>query len=170
MSDPELSERLCQVRLLAVDVDGVLTDGGVYIGDDGRELRRFDIKDGLGLKQAQTAGLILAIISSSPVEAIAYRAQRLGIEEVHLDITDKLQTLREICERYAVALEQVCYVGDDLVDLPVLQAVGLPCAPADAVIQVQQAARYVTLARGGYGAVREVCDLLVQRTACTQSM
>lgn len=162
MSNPELGKRLRQVRLLALDVDGVLTDGGVYIGEDGHELRRFDIKDGLGLKRVMAAGIIVAIISSSPVAAVAYRAQRLGIEEVHLGITDKLLTLREICERYAVALEQVCYVGDDLVDLPVLEAVGLPCATADAVNQVRQVALYVTQARGGYGAVREICDLLIQ--------
>jgi 3-deoxy-D-manno-octulosonate 8-phosphate phosphatase (KDO 8-P phosphatase) len=162
MPDPQLQERLGAVRLLASDVDGVLTDGGVFIFEDGSEFRRFDIKDGLGLKRVMRSGRQVALISSSSSTPVLQRAARLGITEVFLGVEEKLATLRKLCERLDLALSQVCYIGDDLPDLGVLRQVGVACAPADAHAAVLAEVQYVTQARGGYGAVREVCDLIVQ--------
>lgn len=159
--DPELLRKLRHVRILGLDVDGVLTDGGVYVLNDGREARRFNIKDGLGLKLVMASGILVAWISSAAAGSIAHRARVLGISELFVDVEDKLQTLRDICRRFDVNLNEVAYMGDDLPDVPVLQEVGLPCAPADAVAQVQATAILITRATGGNGAVRELCDLLV---------
>jgi 3-deoxy-D-manno-octulosonate 8-phosphate phosphatase (KDO 8-P phosphatase) len=150
------------VRLLALDVDGVLTDGGVYVLADGREFRRFDIKDGLGLKRVMRAGIRVSWISSGSADAVMHRAEQLGIDDVHLGVQQKLQTVQQICTRHAVNSTHICYLGDDLVDLEVMQYVGVACAPRDAVAEVRQVASYVTQAAGGHGAVREVCDLLIQ--------
>jgi 3-deoxy-D-manno-octulosonate 8-phosphate phosphatase (KDO 8-P phosphatase) len=159
--DPQLQERFNAVQLLASDVDGVLTDGGVCIFEDGSEFRRFDIKDGLGLKQVMRSGREVALISSSASTPVLQRATRLGITEVFLSTEDKLAKLREICERLDIELGQVCYIGDDLPDLGILREVGVACAPADAHAAVLAEVHYVTQARGGYGAVREVCDLIL---------
>ena len=153
---------LAEIKLLALDADGVLTDGGVYIFEDGRQFRRFDIKDGLGLKRVMDAGIHVAIISGSAVKAVAHRAQQLGIEDVHLGIQDKQKKLREICRRLGIHVNEVAFVGDDLTDLPVLRHVGLPCAPVDAVKAVKDQAVLITEADGGRGAVREVCEYLLQ--------
>jgi len=147
------------IKLLAIDVDGVLTDGGVYIANDGGEYRRFNIKDGLGLKRAMEAGIKVAIISSGACESILHRARQLGINEVHIGVANKLDVLKSICSAKQISLDEVCYIGDDLPDLPVMQAVGLACAPADAAEEVKLAALFVTEALGGYGAVREICNL-----------
>ncbi len=158
---PEVREKFKRVRLLALDSDGVLTDGGVYITDDGREFRRFDIKDGLGLKRVMRAGLDVAIISSASCEAVRVRAARLGIENVFLGVEDKLICLQQLCVRLDLTLEQVAYMGDDLPDLMVSQAVGLFIAPANAITENCMAAGYTTRAIGGYGAVREVCERIL---------
>lgn len=163
MIDKGLHERLNNVRLLALDVDGVLTDGGVYLLEDGQQLRRFDIKDGLGLKRVLECGIQVVILSTSNVKIVQHRARALGIEDVFLNVVDKKAVLERICQRRDMGLKAVAYMGDDLTDLPVLQAVGFPCAPADAVEAVKEAAVYVTQAAGGRGAVREVCDLLYMR-------
>ena len=152
---------LAEIKLLALDADGVLTDGGVYIFEDGRQFRRFDIKDGLGLKRVMKAGIHVAIISGSAIRAVAQRAEQLGIEEVHVGVEDKLTKLQTICRRYGLHITEVAYMGDDLTDLEVLNAIGFPCAPADAVSQVQQISDCVTNAKGGHGAVRELCDKLL---------
>lgn len=161
VNSPEWQARLKRIRLLALDSDGVLTDGGVYVAEDGSQFRRFDIKDGAGLRRVMEAGLDVAVISSSPNSAVLYRCQQLGIAEVHVGITDKLSCLRVICEQRGLELDEVCYLGDDLVDLPVLEAVGLSCAPADAIQAVLEQVDLVLSKPGGYGAVREICDLFI---------
>ena len=160
MSD-DIHKRASQIRLLALDSDGVLTDGGVYIDDEGREFRRFDIKDGLGLKRVMQAGIHIAIISGSDAKPVVHRARNLGIIEVHIGVSDKLACLEEICARLGIQLHEVAYMGDDLPDLPVLHAVGLPCAPADAVDAVVNEVSLLCAAGGGKSAVREVCNLLL---------
>jgi 3-deoxy-D-manno-octulosonate 8-phosphate phosphatase (KDO 8-P phosphatase) len=162
MIDGEIERRLRQVRMLALDVDGVLTDGGIYIFEDGTEFRRFEIKDGLGLMRLRRAGIQVAIISTSAVRSILHRARQLGISEVHLEAWEKLPVLLEICNRLGISLEQVAYIGDDLMDLPLLERVGLPCAPADAMDSVKAKAKLVTKHAGGHGAVRELCELLLE--------
>jgi len=157
----DIRERIRNIRLLALDVDGVLTDGGVYVLEDGTEFRRFDIKDGLGLKRVMAAGIEVAIISASDARPVLYRAERLGIRHVYLGVKDKLRTLEQLCQDLGIGLHQVAYMGDDVPDLPVLQAVGLPCAPTDSAGICRSAAIIVTTLYGGHGAVREACDLLL---------
>lgn len=154
----KIKERFKNIRMLAMDVDGVLTDGGVYIGENGTEFRRFDIKDGMGIKQVMQKGITIAIISSSLCEAVIHRAAQLGIEEVHVGVQDKLSCLQEICARHSINIKEVCYVGDDLADLRVMEAVGLACAPNDAVDDVKEVSTFITKSNGGTGTIREICN------------
>ncbi len=153
--------RLAGLKLLSLDTDGVLTDGGLYYTDEGEELRKFNVKDGMGMKRAQAAGVKIAIITASSTPSIAHRGQRLGVDYVFLDCEDKLATLVRICDEMAIDLDQVGHVGDDLNDLPVLEAVGCPMTVADATDEAIAAALFVTKKKGGEGAVREICDLIV---------
>ena len=149
------------IRFLALDIDGVLTDGGVTWDSERVESRRFDIKDGLGIVRLLEAGGVVAVISSSPSQAGIPRLQALGITELHVGVSDKVVTLTEVLARHHVAPQSAAYIGDDLPDLGCLDLVGFPIAPADAVTQVRSRARYVTRAAGGRGAVREVSDLML---------
>jgi len=157
----EIWRRLEGVRLLSLDLDGVLTDGGLYYAEDGSELRKYDVKDGMGIKLVQKAGLQVCLITQSNVPAIRIRAERLGIAHAHMGIEAKLPVLQGICDRLGIGLENVMHIADDVNDLPVLRAVGLPVAVADAVDAVKAVARHVTAKNGGRGAVREMCDLLL---------
>ena len=156
---PRLLQR---IKALVLDVDGVLTDGGMYYGPAGEGLKRFNVKDGLGLRLIVEAGVVVALISGENSEILRRRAEKLKLENVFVGVEDKLATLKQFLASKKVALEDVAYVGDDLNDLEALQAVGLPIAVADAVPQVRKAARWVTTRRGGDAAVREVCDALLQ--------
>jgi 3-deoxy-D-manno-octulosonate 8-phosphate phosphatase (KDO 8-P phosphatase) len=147
--------------MLALDSDGVFTDGGVYVAEDGHEFRRFDIKDGAGLKAAMALGIKVVVISSGKNQAVRHRCNQLGIEEVHTGVEDKLSCLRQVCDRYSIPMDQVCYVGDDWIDLPVIGAVGVSCAPADAVDDVKGGVSFVTSKPGGRGAVREICEWII---------
>jgi 3-deoxy-D-manno-octulosonate 8-phosphate phosphatase (KDO 8-P phosphatase) len=158
----ELWRRLAAIRLLSLDLDGVMTDGGLYYADDGSELRKFDVRDGMGIKLVQKAGFEVSLITMSTAPAIAHRCRRLGIAHAHLGIEPKLPLLQKICDGMGIGLDKVLHLADDVNDLPVLRAVGLPVAPADAMPQVVAVARYVTQKPGGRGAIREICDLLLQ--------
>jgi len=153
-----------RVRLLGLDVDGVLTDNGVYIGPLGEkrvELKRFDIQDGLGLILLKTAGLPVVWVSGRASEATALRAAELRIEElVQVPGPRKAAAFGEVLNRLGVGWDEVAFVGDDLADLPILRKVGLPVAVSNAVHDVKQVARYVTEAAGGHGAVRELIEAL----------
>lgn len=162
--DPAAAER---VRLVILDVDGVLTDGGVYLGatDDGRtvELKRFHIEDGLGVKFLKRAGIDVAIVSGRVSEATRLRAAEIGVDEVHQDpgarklpIVDRLRAGR------GLSWDEVALIGDDLADLPVLQRVGLPATVANGVREVRVAARWQSRRRGGDGAVREFAEALLR--------
>ncbi len=161
LSEQQFMERLAGLKLLSLDTDGVLTDGGLYYTDDGDELRKFNVKDGMGIKRAQKAGVKIAIITASLAPSIAHRGQRLGVDFVQLECEDKLASLVNICDGLGIDLDQVGHVGDDLNDLPVLNAVGCPMSVADATNEAISAAVYVTKKKGGDGAVREICDLIV---------
>jgi len=150
------------IRLLVLDVDGVLTDGGLYYLDSGGYAVRFHVRDGMALAMARRAGLALGLVSGRPTPQVRRRAEELRIDEVHLDVRDKGAVIEEIMARRGLPAAAAAYVGDDLVDLPAMARVGLPIAVADAVDAVRAAARYVTRARGGHGAVREVVDLLLE--------
>lgn len=161
----DLRSRIANIRLLAMDSDGVLTDGGVYIMEDGTEFRRFNIKDGLGLKRVMEAGIHVAIISGASNTSVVHRAHKLGIKDVYVGVEDKLELLMEICQRLDIFLEEVAYIGDDLPDLDVMQKVGISCAPSNAISQISELADYVTDPAGGHGAVREICNLLMKDLA-----
>jgi 3-deoxy-D-manno-octulosonate 8-phosphate phosphatase (KDO 8-P phosphatase) len=155
-----------RVRLLGLDVDGVLTDNGVFIGPvagERVELKRFDIQDGLGMVLLRTAGLPVVWLSGRNSPATVLRAAELRVEEV-LQVAGprKAAALGELLQRRGIGWEEVAFVGDDLADLPVLRRVGLPIAVANAVPDVKAAAAHVTKASGGYGAVREVVEALLR--------
>jgi 3-deoxy-D-manno-octulosonate 8-phosphate phosphatase (KDO 8-P phosphatase) len=150
-----------QVRLLGLDIDGVLTDGGVTWDSEGVISRRFDIKDGLGLVRFQEGGGTVAVISSSSSVVGLGRLEALGISEVYTGVADKAEQLTEVMNRLGVSATEVAFIGDDLPDLGCFAIVGIGVAPADAVVEVRQRAHYVTQAPGGRGAVREVCDAIV---------
>jgi YrbI family 3-deoxy-D-manno-octulosonate 8-phosphate phosphatase len=156
-----LAERARNVRLLCLDVDGVLTDAGMYYGPDGEVLKKFNTRDGHGLARVRDAGVAVAIVSREDSAIVHARAAKLRIDEVFSGVSDKRAVVDELCARHGLTLDQVAFVGDDLPDLAALECVGLACAVADAVEAVKAVAHYVTERRGGDGAVREVCELLI---------
>jgi len=149
------------VRLLCVDVDGVLTDAGMYYGSDGEVLKKFNTRDGLGLARVRAAGVAVAIISGEDSAIVHSRAAKLKIDDVFSGVADKLAVLNDLVARKELAPDEVAYIGDDLNDLAAMKHVGLACAVADAVEPVKAAAHYITHHRGGDGAVREVCELII---------
>ena len=149
------------VRALIMDVDGVLTDGGLYYTEHGDELKRFDVRDGQGLVLLRQAGILTAIVTGKRTTLVARRADELGVAEVHQGVTDKAATVTALLARHGVPPPAACYVGDDINDLPALALVGIAVAVPDAVPIVRRAAHYVTRAHGGHGAIREVCDLIL---------
>jgi 3-deoxy-D-manno-octulosonate 8-phosphate phosphatase (KDO 8-P phosphatase) len=155
-----------KVRLLGLDVDGVLTDNGVYIGPvagDRVELKRFNIQDGLGLILLKTAGLPVIWISGRNSEATALRAAELRVEELlQVPGPRKAAAFEQALARRGIGWDEAAFVGDDLADLPILRRVGLPIAVSNAVAEVKHVAAYVTLAAGGHGAVREVVEVLLR--------
>lgn len=151
------------IGIFLVDVDGTLTDGGMYYSAEGLALKRFDVKDGLGLVRLREAGVEIAIISSDDSPIIAARLQKLGAARLIVGCEDKKLAVLEVLEERGRGPEEACYMGDDLSDLPAFREVGHTAAPADAVPEVRRAAQYVTAAAAGHGAVREVCDLILAR-------
>jgi YrbI family 3-deoxy-D-manno-octulosonate 8-phosphate phosphatase len=147
--------------MLAMDVDGVLTDAGMYYSESGDELKKFNTRDGMGIKLLQAAGFVTAFITKEKTAIVERRGQKLAVPEVHQGIDDKLTDLTHLARKYALALEQVAYIGDDVNDLEALRAVGFSAAPADALPVVLQAVHYVCKKKGGEGAVRELADLLL---------
>lgn len=160
-----LLDRLRDIHLLTLDVDGVLTDGGLYYADDGSQLRKFNVKDGMGMKLAREAGVEIAIITASDTPSISHRGAVLGIEHVYVGVEDKFATLDRICAQLDIDLSKVAHMGDDLNDLPVLERVGLAMTVSDAIDEVLETVDYVTGKKGGQGAVREICDLIVKAKA-----
>jgi 3-deoxy-D-manno-octulosonate 8-phosphate phosphatase (KDO 8-P phosphatase) len=144
-----------------MDVDGVLTDAGMYYSESGEELKKFNTRDGMGIKLLQRAGLITALITMEETKLVTRRAEKLAIPEVHQGARDKLAVLREMVERRGLTLQEVAYIGDDVNDLEVLNAVGFGAAPADALPAVRSAVDYVCRQKGGEGAVREIADMIL---------
>lgn len=150
------------VRLVLLDVDGVLTDGCIHVGSNREDGRCFHSRDGLGVRLGQAAGLTFGIISGRSSRAVTHRAAELDIDEVHQGIRDKVACLEGIQERLGLSHESICFVGDDIVDVQVMRRVGFAAAPSDAARLAREAADLVTVAPGGRGAVREVVDLLLR--------
>jgi len=157
-----MEERLRKIRLLLLDVDGVMTDGRIIFDSNGIESKFFNVKDGHGIKMVQRAGIEVGIISGRGSVVVSNRAAELGISLVYQKALDKLTPYREILERTELTDDQVAFVGDDVIDIPVLRRVGFAAAPADAVDDVFPHVHFTTRNRGGWGAVREVCDLLLR--------
>jgi len=150
------------IQLLVLDVDGVLTDGRLWYGNDNEELKAFHIQDGLGIKLLLRAGIDVAIITGRSSALVARRGSELGIRHVIQGREDKLVALRGLCAELNVELNTVAYIGDDLPDLSAIRAVGLGVTVANGHRLVAQHAAYTTERDGGYGAVREICDLILQ--------
>lgn len=157
-----LLERARKTRLLMMDVDGVLTDGRIIQDGHGHELKVFDVKDGHGIVMAHRAKLRTALISGRESETIRRRAEELGIELVFQKIWNKLEVYEKILVDTELTHDQVAYIGDDLIDIPLLRRVGLAVAVADAVDEVKAAAHLITQRPGGQGAVREVIELILR--------
>ncbi len=149
------------IRLFATDVDGVLTDAGMYYTESGDELKKFNTRDGMGIKLLQKAGLVTAIVTQERTKLVARRAEKLTIPELHQGVMDKLSTIREMADRYRLSLSHVAYIGDDVNDLEALRAVGFSAAPADAMPRVKAAVDYVCEHKGGEGAVRELVEMIL---------
>ena len=154
-------ERAAQIRLLILDVDGVMSDGLIYMGNNGEELKAFNVRDGYGIRCALTSGIEVAIITGRKAKLLEDRCETLGITHLYQSQSDKLIAWRDLLDKLAVSPENVAYVGDDLIDWPVMEKVGLSVAVADAHPLLIPRADYVTRIGGGRGAVREVCDLLL---------
>ncbi len=157
-----MEEKLAGIKLLLLDVDGVLTDGRIIYDNEGNELKAFDVKDGHGLKMLQRAGIKVGIITGRSSAVVQRRSAELGIDVLFQGALTKLDPYLQILKEFDLHDHQVAYVGDDLVDLPILRRVGFSATVADAVPDVLPLVDYVTRREGGRGAVREICDLLLR--------
>jgi 3-deoxy-D-manno-octulosonate 8-phosphate phosphatase (KDO 8-P phosphatase) len=157
-----MEKRLQKIKLLLLDVDGVLTDGRIIYSSDGKETKAFDVKDGHGLKLIQRAGIEVGIITGRDSTVVAHRAQELGIKILYQGAKDKLVPFQEILETKGLHTEQIAYVGDDIVDLPILLRVGFAATVADALPEVKEHVHYIAKRNGGKAAVREICDLILK--------
>ena len=160
--DSEIIEIAKQIKLLICDVDGVFSDGLIYMGNNGEELKTFHTRDGYGVKSLMNAGIEIAIITGRRSQIVENRMTALGISLIYQGQDDKVKAYQDICLKLGIAPEQTGYIGDDLIDWPVMEKVALKVCVADGHPLLAQRANYVTTIRGGHGAVREVCDLILQ--------
>lgn len=160
----DLATRAAKVRLFIFDVDGVLTDGSLTYGPDGEATKTFNVHDGLGIKLLQEAGIKTAIISARRTPIVLARAKDLGIEYVHQGGHDKLTPFKALLGQLGITEEEVAFIGDDVVDLPLLRRVGFAVSVPNGRQEAQQHAHYITAAAGGRGAVREACEFVLRAT------
>jgi YrbI family 3-deoxy-D-manno-octulosonate 8-phosphate phosphatase len=153
-----------KIELILSDVDGVMTDGGIYIQDNGEQIIKFHIRDGMGVRLWREAGKRFGIVTGRKLEAVKKRAADLWMDIVQLGIDDKLPEVDRLAAEFKITREQICYIGDDLLDLATIRAVGLGVATADAAEDVRKAAKYTTSVPGGHGAAREVVELILKNT------
>ncbi|MDU4961166.1 MAG: HAD hydrolase family protein [Sporomusaceae bacterium] len=158
-------DRARQIRLLVLDVDGVLTNNQLVFGSEGEILKVFHSQDGLGIAAAHKAGLKTAIISGRNSDMVRRRGLELNIGDLHQGSSDKIAALNQLLDKHALLPEQIAYVGDDLNDLPVLTLAGLACAVANAVPEVKERAHYISRREGGSGAVREIIEYILKAQA-----
>ena len=157
-----MKEVIQKIRLLALDVDGVLTDGKIIWTGNGEEIRHFHVHDGTGLYMLKRLGYERALISGKKSKAVEKRAKELGFDHIYLGISNKVEILDLLVQATGLSYEQVCYMGDDLMDLGVMNLVGFPVSVANGVPEVKKAAKYITQNTGGHGAVREVVELILK--------
>ena len=164
MSDTILSvkEKAKQIRLLILDVDGVMTDGRIILDNNGNELKSFNVRDGHGIKLIQKAGITVAIITGRYSKVVERRAEELGIEDVFQRVLDKEAVYIQLLEKHGVSDSEAAFMGDDIIDLKILKRVGLAMAPSDAVEEIRAAVHWISPCRGGYGAVRDAIELIMK--------
>lgn len=162
MSDKKIN--FDEIKMLIMDVDGVLTDGGIYINDDGSESKRFNVLDGHGIKLFNRAGLKTAIISGRNTKATAIRAEQLGINFVYQGCLEKLPVFEELLEKTGLLPHQTAYIGDDVVDIPLLKRVGFAVAVSNCADKIKEFADWTTSKTGGNGAVRETVEYILKKT------
>ncbi|MBQ27461.1 MAG: HAD family hydrolase [Nitrospiraceae bacterium] len=158
----DLQTKIRRVRLVAMDVDGVLTDGGMYYSDSGDEMKKFHSRDGMGIKLLQAAGIITAFVTSEQTNLVQRRGDRLKVPEIHQGTFEKKNVLSELCVKYNLGMHDVAFIGDDVNDLDALKHVGFSVAPADAVSVVKEVVDFICERNGGAGAVREMSDVILQ--------
>ena len=158
----DILEKAAKIRMVIFDVDGVLTDGSLFLGDDGQEYKAFNSLDGHGMVMLQQTGIQIAIITGRTSEVVRLRMESLGISHVYQGHRDKLPPYEKLKQAVALDDDQIAYVGDDIVDLPVMSRVGLAIAVQDAHTFTKKHAHWVTSGKGGQGAAREVCELLME--------
>lgn len=158
------ADACAKIELILSDVDGVMTDGGIQLLDDGRQMLTFHIRDGLGVRLWREAGKKFGIVSGRNLEAVRRRAADLCVTIVRQGVDDKLPVVHEIATELKLSLDQVCYIGDDLLDLPSIRTVGLGVAVADAADEVRRAAKYTTSVPGGQAPVRELVEVILKNT------
>jgi len=160
----DAAARISAIKALVIDVDGTLTDGGMYYGPDGEALKKFNTRDALGLQRIRQAGIRLCVMTQEQSEAVHARMRKLKIDNYHPGVVDKLTLLHKVAQDWDLPLEAIAYMGDDLNDLPCLETAGYAFCPQDASPEIRATADYVTRHGAGYGAVREACELLLART------
>jgi 3-deoxy-D-manno-octulosonate 8-phosphate phosphatase (KDO 8-P phosphatase) len=166
---PSFQAKARKIKLLLLDVDGVLTDGGIYIDDRGVETKRFDVRDGQGITLLQRAGIRAGMVTGRCSEIVRHRARELGVEIVYQGVADKALVYEEIKQRIGLGDDEIAYMGDDIGDLPVLRRAGLAFTVRQSSV-ARSKVDYVTQARGGHGAVREVADLLLRANGAWKNL
>ena len=161
MIPADLQQRAARIRLVALDVDGTLTDGQLWFGSDGSEIKAFSVLDGMGMKLLRDNGIEVALITARQSRVVQLRARELGLQQVHQGSHDKLATLRAVCAELGIVPSEAAFMGDDLPDIPALHAAGLAAVPANVHPWVAPLAHWQSKASGGHGAVRELCDLIL---------
>ena len=155
-------EKLKRIKLLIMDVDGVMTDGKIIMDDAGHEIKNFNVRDGHGIKLLQRYGIPVAILTGRQSKVVAHRASDLEIKDVHQKVFNKKEVFEEILKQHKLSPDEAAFIGDDIVDIPVLKRVGFSVAVADADDMVKKSVDYIAKNKGGHGAVREVCEMILQ--------
>ncbi len=162
MTSQVIEERARNVKMLILDVDGVLTDGSIIYADSGEELKNFSVRDGLGMSLLDKAGIKSIIITAKKSRALIRRAKEMGVARVYQNAVDKVKAYEQVLRAFKLTDEAVCYVGDDLIDIPILRRVGLAVGVADGSDELRDVVHYITRRQGGKGAVREVIDIILK--------
>lgn len=157
-----MNERIKRVRMLILDVDGVLTNGQIFFGNEGELFKQFNVQDGMGISLFRQAGHKVAVITGRTSDIVSLRSAELKIDDVYQGSMSKKAALADLLAKHDLAADEVCYIGDDFIDIPVMNRVGLPCAVANAVAEVKETAVYVSEKEGGRGAVREIVEMILK--------
>jgi len=157
-----IKEKLIKIKLLILDVDGVMTDGRIIMDSEGREIKNFDVRDGHGIKVLQRYGIKVAILTGRQSQVVEHRAKDLDIKDVYQKVFNKKEVFEKILKKHKLSADEAAFVGDDIIDIPVLKSVGFSAAVADAMDVVKKSVDYVAKNNGGRGAVREICEMILK--------